>query len=598
MIGFTTILLGSLLAQTSGRPIILQVNATEAPRNMVNVVELIPAKPGPMVLRYPKWIPGEHMPTGTINNVVNLHVLANGREIPWSRDPVEMFDIRIDVPAGVNQIQVTFINAEQPGDTMTSRLARLKWNRVVFAPKGNASEIAVRASVRPPKGWTVQTALPVQQRGEVVVFKEATLERLVDSPLQMGLNAKTIEIAPGHFLDMLGDERANLEMSEKTLQGMKNLVVEARALWGAQHYREYHWLLTFSAFGAYEGLEHHESSEDGEGADALKNNLKDFGDLVSHEYTHSWNGKYRRPKGLATPDYMTPQRGSLLWVYEGMTQYWGYVLPARSGLWTFDQMRDTFLSDTAQLGAKSGRTWRNVEDTATSVSIARQAPGIWGYARRRVDYYSEGAMFWLEADATIRKLTNGARSLDNFCSRFYGGQDTGPKVVPYSVDDVIRALNSVAPYDWKRLIQRRVYSTQPGPPTGGLEAAGWRMVFTGEATGPISETDRRYDLGLFLNSEGKITDMNIGSPADRAGVAPEMKILAIGDKPYSAAALTEAVKAAKGSTTPIRLQVQKDGVVSQVELDYHEGPKYPRLERISGTTDYLSEIGKPKVARN
>ncbi|MEA2552978.1 MAG: hypothetical protein QOJ65_1154 [Fimbriimonadaceae bacterium] len=605
MVGLAPLLAFALVSQSARDPILLQVNATDMPRNLIHVVESIPVKPGPFLLRYPKWIPGNHAPSGPINNVINFHVLANGREIPWARDPVELFDIRVTVPAGVNRIQVVFQDAEQPGGSMTSRLGRLSWNRVIFAPRGLATDIMVKATVKPPAGWQVLTALPVENKGDVVEFKVASLERLIDSPLQMGLNAKVIEVAPGHTLDMLGDDPDNLEIKPETVQGMKNLVAEARELWGARHYREYHWLLTFSGFGAYAGLEHHESSEDGMGADTLKTpeGLDGFGDLVSHEYTHSWNGKYRRPADLWAPDYATPHRGTLLWVYEGMTQYWGYVLPTRSGLWTVDHLKEIFARDTASLAARSGRTWRSVADTATSSSLVRNG-GPWGQARRTQDYYIEGAVMWLGVDSTIRRLTNNKRSLDDFCRKFYGGEDTGPRVVTYTFDDIVATLDSVAPYDWETHLRRAMYDVHPAPPTEGVEAAGWRLIYNDKPT-PGGRGGRRggggasytHDLGISLDNDGVITDMGIGTPADEAGLAPSMKVLTVGDRPYSSETLTSAIKAAQLGSGPIVLQVQKDGLVSTVRINYRGGLRYPHLERMEGGPDYLAEIAKPKAKR-
>lgn len=595
---FVPLLASLAFSQGVQDPILLQVNAQDAPRNRIQVIEQIPVRPGPFLLRYPKWIPGEHRPTGTIVNVVNFHVYANGKELPWVRDPVNLFDIRVNVPTGVPSIQVAFEDVEQPGDVFSSRLGRLKWNRVVFAPKGPDSRIMVRASLKAPAGWTVQTALPVSSGGDVIQFQDVSLERLVDSPVQMGLNAKTVQIAPGHFLDMLADDPENLEMKPETLQGIKNLVAEAHALWGAQHYREYHWLLTLSNFSSGEGLEHHESSEDGVSADALKNGQDYLADLLSHEYTHSWNGKYRRPAGLWQPDLATPQDGTLLWVYEGMTQYWGYVLPMRTGLWTKEHYLDVFASDAASNANRSGRSWRSVADTATSVYIVRDVPRVWQEARRGTDYYSEGALVWLGVDATLRRLTNNQKSLDDFCRKFYGGENSAPKVVTYTLEDIVETLNSVAPYDWAGYLKRAIYDVHPKAPTEGLEAAGWRLVLNEQPSGGGGRrggSTRRYDLGISIDSEGKITDMEIGSPADRAMATPGMKLLAVNDRPYSADVLADALRAAKTAPQPIRVQVVKDGLVSTLSIDYHEGPKSPHLERIEGMPDYLSDIGKPRA---
>ena len=609
MLGVAVLLGLSSLAQSSN-PIQLVVDCTDAPRNMLRVDEkLLPVKPGPFLLRYPKWLPGHHSPSGTIANVINFHVFANGQEIPWKRDGVEMFDIHVDVPNYANTLEVQFINALQPGREMTSSLGRVDWNEVIFFPKGNVEKMDVKASLKTPNGWTAFDALPITQTGDIVDVPLCTGERLVDSPILMGKYAKSYEIAPGHHVDVVADDAAGVQMNDATMQGWKNLVAEAHALWGAQHYRQYHWLLSLSSYGAFAGLEHNECSEDGTGADTFKNDGVDEGlaDLISHEYTHSWNGKYRRPADLYQTDYATAQGGTLLWVYEGMTQYWGNILPTRSGLWTMQNLQDTFARNAASMAYKEGRTWRPTEDTAAGASMLRNAGAAWNNARRAQDYYVEGTLVWLGADAIIRKQTNDKKSLDDFCKLFYGGHDTGPMIVPYTYNDLVKALNTVCPYDWNSYLQHMVYDVHPGPTTEGLEMAGWKLVFTNEAPperrrggrpgrdggGP----DLTYSVGITLDGTGSVSDMVLGSAADKAGMTPGMKITKVGDKDYSGDVLTAAVNDAAKSNDPISLTVTKDGVTSTVKIDYHGGMRYPHLARIDGTTDYLSEIAAAKASR-
>jgi len=604
MVGFVPLIALGFGGQ-GRQPIVLQVNASDAPRNLLHVVELIPVSPGPLLLRYPKWIPGEHQPSGPLKNVVELHVLANGKDIPWRRDGTEMFDIHVNVPDGVRQVQVVFVDAEQPGDTCTNKLARIKWNRLLFLPKGPAKDIQIQASVKAPDGWHAYNALPMTQSGDTYQLPVTDAERLIDSPALLGQYGKVVTLAPGHEMDMVADEPADLELSDSQLEGMKNVVTEAHLLWGAQHFRTYHWLISLSNFGAFAGLEHNECSEDGMGAQSFTGGGgNQFGDVLSHEFTHSWNGKYRRPADLYQLDYATPQGGSLLWVYEGMTQYWGNVLPTRAGLWTFDQLHDTFARNAASMAYKSGRTWRSTEDTAASASILRNAGQTWGNARRAQDYYTEGTLIWVGVDATIRKITDGKKSLDDFCKLFYGGKDTGPMVVPYTYQDVLKALNTVAPYDWNSYFQQMVYAVHPGPTTEGLEMAGWKLVFTSE---PIAArggggsrgraapgANHAYDIGLSLDADGTITDMLMGSPSDEAGLTPSMKLITVNDRVYSDEALTAAIADAQKTKQPIVLQALKDGAISTIHLPYYDGPKYPHLERIEGTTDYLGLIAKQR----
>jgi predicted metalloprotease with PDZ domain len=592
----------------SSTPILLNVDATDTPRNMLRVEETLPVKPGPFLLRYPKWLPGHHSPSGTIANVIELHVSANGKEIPWRRDSVEMFDIHVDVPQGVSQLKVDFIDATQPGRELTSRLGRVKFCELIFLPKGNVEKMDVKAALKTPDGWTAFDALPITQTGNNVDFPIATAERLIDSPAMIGLNGKTFPMSSTVELDVAADEAANLEISDKTQAGLKNLVAEAHALWGAEHYRKYHWLLTLSNYGGFDGLEHNESSEDGSGTDTFTSGKGDEGlvYLLAHEYTHSWNGKYRRPADLYQTDYTTAEGCTLLWVYEGMTEYWGDILSARSGLGSPQHLQDTFARNAASLANKSGRRWRSTEDTAAAASILRSAGAAWGNERRGQDYYAEGTLVWVGADAIIRKQTNDKKSLDDFCKLFFGGHDTGPMIVPYTYEDLVKALNTVAPYDWNAYLQQMVYDVHPAPTTEGLEMAGWKLVYTNEAppARPSSSgrpgrasggADHMFDIGISMDGTGTVSDLAVGSPADKAGLAPGTKIIKVGDKDYSSEELVNAINAAMKITDPIVLQVTKEGVTSTVKVDYHEGMKYPHLERIDGTTDYLSEIAAAHV---
>lgn len=588
-------------------PIWLDIDASDAPRNMIRVRETLPVKPGPFLIRYPEWRPGNHGPTGPLANIVDFHLFANGKELTWRRDPVEMYDIHVNIPQNAETLEVRFINAMQPGREMTSRLGRVKTIELIFLPKGNVETMSVKAKMKVPAGWTAFDALPMTQNGDMVDFPLASAERFIDSPALIGLNAKSYEIAPGHFADVVADEAAGVQMNDATMQGWKNLVAEAHALWGAQHYRQYHWLLSLSNFGAFDGLEHNECSEDGTGANAFQSEGVNEGlaDLISHEYTHSWNGKYRRPSDLYQTDYATPQGGSLLWVYEGMTQYWGNVLPTRAGMWNMENLKSAFARNAASLANKEGRTWRSTEDTSVAASILRNAGTAWGNARRAQDYYFEGTLVWVGADAIIRKQSNGAKSLDDFCKLFFGGKDSGPEIKPYTYQDLVGALNSIAPYDWNGYFQKMVYDVHPGPTTEGLEMAGWRLVYTNEA--PPAQTSGRpgrggganhtYDIGVSLDGTGLISDMVIGSSADKAGLAPSMKIIMVGDKQYSSDVLNAAITDAMKSGEPTSVQVSKEGVTSNLKIDYRGGLRYPHLERIEGTKDYLTEIAKPKVGQ-
>ena len=592
-------------AQTT---ITLNVDATQASRNVLHTRLTIPVTPGPLTLFYPKWIPGEHTPTGPINDLVGLKLIANGKSIPWRRDETEMFAFHCDVPQGVNQLEVSFDDAAQPETTMSAKIARIKWNRVVVYPRGmNSDTIRVQPSLTLPAGWKFATALPVSSENkDELQFKAVTLTELIDSPAIIGANLRKIPLTQTgitHEVDVAGDTDASLEMKPETLTGLKNLVVEAYALFGARHYRSYKFLLTLSDHGGSEGLEHHESSEDGVGEKALSDELEllDFADLMGHEYTHSWNGKYRRPAGLLSPDFEQPMKADLLWVYEGLTQYLGHVLPARSGLWSEDDFRETLAAVAAELENQSGRQWRPLVDTATAVQLTYPSPRAWMNYRRTVDYYDEGSLIWLEADVLIRQRSGGKLSLDDFCHRFHGGEDTPPAVKPYTLNDVVNTLNDVTPYDWRNFLNERIYQVATHAPVGGITNGGWKIVYNDKPNTQMrigdhsrKSIDLSFSIGAMLKEDGTVMDVNPNLEAARAGLAPGMKILTVNGRTWSGDTLHEAITAAKTATTPIELSVENGSFTNVYRLNYHGGERFPHLERDPAKPDLIGEVIKAR----
>ncbi len=491
----------SAFAQTA---MTLNVDATDAARNIVHSKLTIPVKPGPLTLIYPKWIPGEHSPTGPINDLVGLKLSAGGKTIAWRRDDVEMFAFHCDIPPGATLLDVTLDDASQPETTASARLARIKWSRVLLYPQGVSSDaLTVKASLRVPPSWQFASALPIASENKnEFQFKEVSLTQLVDSPAIIGVNFRKLSLTSAgtmHEADVMADTTEALEIKPETLTGLRALVQEAYALFGARHYRSYKFLVTLSDHGGSEGLEHHESSEDGVGEKAFSDELEllDFAELMGHEYAHSWNGKYRRPAGLATPDFEQPMHAELLWVYEGLTQYLGKVLPTRSGLWTAEDFREAMAAVAAELENQSGREWRPLEDTAVAVQFTYSSPQAWRNYRRRVDYYDEGSLIWLEADVLIRTRSNGKLSLDDFCRRFHGGQDTAPAVKSYTFDDVVNALNEVTPYDWRGFLNARINAVNPHAPIGGITNGGWKVVYTDKPNTRFVSLTMRARASIF-----------------------------------------------------------------------------------------------------
>jgi predicted metalloprotease with PDZ domain len=607
-----------LLAASAGAgraPVQLEVDATDAPRNLLHTHLRIPAAPGPLTLFYPKWIPGEHSPSGPVNNVTGLRFAAAGRPLDWRRDAVDMFAFHLDVPAGADAVEVWFDffpstegGEYSSGQSATARLLDLSWNQLLLYPLADQPlAMPFAATLKLPEGWRFGTALPVARTsGNQVEFSTAPLETLIDSPVAAGEYLRTVDLSPGgptpQVIHVVADSAADLAMTPEMCRHLTRLMAEANALFGAHHYRDYHFLLTLSDQVAHFGLEHHESSDDRLGEDYLTddNSLRSGPDLLSHELTHSWNGKFRRPAGLATPDYQQPMRDELLWVYEGLTDYYGKVLGARCGLQTNDDFRETFALTAAMLEHRQGRQWRSLADTAVAAQMLYNSPGQGVNRRRSVDFYPEGDLLWLEADTLIRQRTQDRKSLDDFCRAFYGGANSAPQVRPYTYDDVVQSLTAVLPYDWNGFFQKRVYEVASQAPLGGITNGGWRLAWTNQVPDllKIREdkrkfTDLNYSLGCSLSPEGNFGDVLPGSPADQAGLVQGMKLVAVNGRAWSAKLLRAAVAEAATNRAPVALLTENQDYYRTYSVDYHGGEQYPVLERLPTQPDLLDEITKP-----
>ena len=607
-----------ILAQTT--PITIAVDLTDAPRKILHAALTMPVEPGPMTLLYPKWIPGEHTPSGPIDNLAGLVITANGQTLAWQRDDVNMFAFHITVPQGATMLNVKcdFLATAaaagfSAGASTSANLAMLSWNSVVLYPEGKSpAALTMKPSVTVPAGWQFGTALTrTGGTGDATSFAEVSLEQLVDSPLLAGKYFKEFPLAPDvspkHYLDLAADGPEDLRIKPEALAAFGNLVQETGALYKSRHFESYHFLVTLSDQVAHFGLEHHQSSDDRVPEKTfLDDNLALLeADLLPHEFTHSWNGKYRRPAGLATGNYEAPMKGELLWVYEGLTQYLGDVLSARSGIETAEQYRNALAVSAATLDARPGRTWRDLQDTATAAQILYATSNQWDNWRRSVDYYAEGELIWLDVDTMIRKQTGNKRSINDFCARFYGvGGNTPPKVLPYTFDDVVANLNAVAPYDWAPFLRDRLTTKVPHAPLGGIENGGYKLVYSDQMnpyldayTAASGTTNDWWTLGLRVSSDGRIEDVLVGSVADKAGLGPTMQIVAVNGRQYSGALLNDAIADAKGGSAPIELIVVNTGYYKVLSLNYHDGLRYPHLERVTGTPDRLDEILSPMVAQ-
>ena len=599
-------------------PIRLTVDATEAPRRILHARLEIPVRPGPLRLVYPKWIPGDHMPSGPIADLTGLRLSANGRSLAWERDPVDMYAFHCDVPAGASRLAVTFDLLQSAsgnystGRSITAQLAVLDWNELLLYPRGRpADEIVFAARLRLPAGWTYGTALAIARADSGgIEFAPVPLATLVDSPVQAGAHRRRIELGPAKgppvAVELAGDSESALEVGPEQVAQWKQLVAEALALFGATHYRRYDFLYTLSDEVDHYGLEHHESSDNRAHERALVDDelCSVHSGLLSHEYAHSWNGKYRRPAGLVAPDFQAPSRTELLWVYEGLTSYLGWVLAARSALASPEWQRQELACEAAWLDRSPGRSWRPLEDTAIGASIISGGPDTWSSWRRGADYYEEGALIWLEADVLIRQRTAGKRSLDDFCRLFFGGVSGPPAVVPYGQDDVVKALEQIVPYDWRGFFETRLTSTSQRAPLGGIEGSGWLLAWSDslsayERAGEKAweRTDLRFSLGLELDKDGAITDVVPGSAAGEAGLAPGMKPNAVNGRRFSVERVREALRAGKNGTEPLELLTEDGDFIRAFRLDWHGGELHPVLVRDAAKPDLLSEILKPLTPR-
>jgi len=601
----------------SGPTISIAVDATEAPRKILHAKLRIPATPGTLTLYYPKWIPGEHAPDGPVVDLAGLKFFASGKPLKWRRDLLDGWTIQVEVPAGENEVladldylePATLVGGFSAGSSATEKLLILSWNQVLLYPKGwKSDDLTYSASLRIPDGWKYATSLPVSNaNGSDLHFAPVSLTMLVDSPVLTAQYLKVVPLNPGQTppaeLDAAADSAAALEPPQEVWDRYRNLVTQAGALFGTQHYRDYHFLYTLSDHVAHFGLEHHESDDSRVEERVLvdETQRKLNAGLLPHEYVHSWNGKYRRPADLSTPDYQQAMQTDLLWVYEGLTEYLGNILTARSALWTPEQYRDYLASAAAELDHLPGRTWRNLQDTADAAPQLYFAPHPWYSWRRSTDFYEEDNFTWLWADVIIRQQTKGAKSLDDFCKLFHGAPGGTPALKTYTFEDLVKALNQVAPYDWAGFWTERLTNHGPGAPLHGVEESGWKLVYQDTPTDyfrssehDAGQIDERFTVGLQLREDGGITDTVEGIMAAKAGIGPGMRVVAVNGRRFSAEVLHDAIKAAKGGHDPIELLVENTDYFRNFKLDYHDGEQFPHLVREESKPDVLSEILKAK----
>ncbi len=601
----------------------VEVDAREAARGIVKVHLRLPVRPGPLTLVYPKWLPGRHGPAGPITDVAGPVLHSGSERVRWRRDDVDMYAFHLEVPPGATPLEADFdvltsprpdglVNGLEAPRTATESLTILEWHQVVLYPEGSdTDELQYQAEVRLPSGWKYATALRGAQRqaGGGVRFEPVSLTTLVDSTLLAGKYLESFELggSPPVRLHVAGDSAAAVHLTAPTLEHYRRLVAEAQALYGPAHYRHYDFLYVLTDQIMPDGLEHHESSEN---RSPYRTFLDDDvrraeANLLPHEYTHSWNGKYRRPVGLATRNYQDPMRTELLWVYEGLTEYLGDVLAARSGLLTEEELRSELAHDFAGLQTHSGRAWRSLQDATIAAQLLYVQPRDWAARlRRQEDFYHESALLWLEADTLIRKLSRGQRSLDDFCARFLGGPERAPAVRPYDFEEVVRTLQAVQPYDWRKFWQDRLERPGAELPATGFVQGGWRPELRAEPAimhraheADDRDVDLRFSLGFYVNEDdATLEDVIPGSPADAAGLGSGDRLIAVNGRKWSREELHDALGGLTPRTDPIRLTLEQNGSYRSVDLQYQGGPREPHLTRIEGTPDLLTLIARPRAA--
>jgi predicted metalloprotease with PDZ domain len=611
---------GNGSAQVKPSPITLEVDATTISRKTLSAHESFPVDPSTahtIDLVYPEWIPGNHSPTGPIADLVNIRFSAGGKPLTWARDPVDMYRFHVQVPSATTVVVADFTlvgafaagNDFAPGNSSTPVQGDVNWDQVVLYPADTASDnVTVAASIKLPAKWSWATALPNPSvESGALHFAPVSLTTLIDSPLMCGVNMKEFDITPKgtaqrHVIDLFEKSPEGLNVPPDRILAFTQLVSEAGALFHSHHYASYHFLVEAQSESS-DGLEHHQSSDEqipelGMVSPAFS---AEAGNLLAHEMIHSWNGKFRRPAGLATSDYQKPMVGDLLWVYEGLTSYWAEILAGRAGLETNAQVKDRLALDEAEMDTRSGRGWRNLQDVSRSAQMLYTASSQWENLRRSTDYYHEGPLLWLQVDSLLREKSHGARSLDTFAADFFGPPDGVVEVKPYTYQDLVTALNRVVPFDWDSLLKGDLQAIRPTPVSPGLEAAGWTVIYNDEpnqaavdAEAVSQQVDLSTSVGLVLDQDGTIIDLVPDSAAGRAGLAPASKIMGVNHRVYSTDLLRQAIVNAESNSQPIELLTLTDGYYAEFEVDYHGGLRSPHLTRLVAKPDLLPAILRPR----
>ncbi len=605
------------LAQTAAIPrdtpypgtMTLNVDATDTEQGIFRVTQSIPvAVAGPMTLNFPKWLPGNHAARGQIEKLAGLVIRAGGKALVWKRDPVDVYAFHIDVPDGARQVDIAFkflsaTEDDQGRVVVSPEIINLQWQSVSLYPAGWATrQIHVSASVTLPTGWRAATALRAQPgslAGARMTYATVDYETLVDSPVFAGKYFRAEPLGQNVTLNIVADEAKYLAATPAQIETHKRLVDQAVKLFGSRPFDHYDLLLGLTDRIGSIGLEHHRSSENVANPEYFTEWATGPGrrNLLAHEFSHSWVGKYRRPAGQMVADFATPLVNDLLWVYEGQDQFWGYVLGARSGLFTKVETLDALAAIAASLDIRRAREWRDLTDTTYDTIIAARRPKGWVSYQRSEDYYNEGLLIWLETDAMLRSQTGGAKGMDDFARAFFGGPEGDFRAKGFTFDEVAATLNKLSPYDWAGFLARRTAEKASGAPLGGITQGGYRLIYTEDPTPFFKDKEKRaaeqdlsFSIGFTIGKGGKINTVIWDSPAFNAGLTSAAEIIAVNGRVYSDDVITDAITAAKGGSDPIRLIVKSGNRVREIPIAWNGGLRYPRLEKIGLADTSLDQL--------
>ncbi len=586
--------------------ITLKVDATNVQQAIYRVKQTIPvAQDGHLVLLMPAWLPGKHAARGEVEKLAGLKISAGGKAVPWKRDTVDVWAFHVDVPRGAKQLDLEFqftgaTQSDQGRVSIAPAMLNLQFEQVSLYPAGwFTRRIPIQATVTYPEGWTAVSGLPAKKQGGSYVYDKTDYETLIDSPVFAGRNYREFKLSDRVDLNVFADDPKELDARPEQIEAHRKLVEQSVKLFGAQHYDRYEFLLSISDEMGGIGLEHHRSSENGvkPGYFTKWNDGPGSRNLLPHEFVHSWNGKFRRGADSWTPDFRTPMRNSLLWVYEGQTQFWGYILQARSGIVSKQDTLDMLANIAASLDNRPARRWRALVDTTNDPIISARRPKGWLSWQRSEDYYNEGLLIWLEVDSMLRAQSGGRKSMDDFARAFFGMRDGDWGVLTYRIEDVAATLNAIQPYDWAGFLNQRLNGLTERAPLAGFAANGYRLIYTDEPTAAFKDGEKRagradlsYSLGLSVGKGGAIGAVTWDSPAFDAGLDLGDTIVAVDGREYSDDRLKDAVRAAKGGKDPIKLLVKSGTRYREIAIDYHDGLRYPRLEKIGAGEGGLDRL--------